>query len=295
MIGSFALVIGESLVDVIDRVGHPGGSPLNVAIGLARLGRQTCLATWFSGDDYGQAITRHLLASGVEVIAGSDGAARTSSAQVVLDAAGVPSYVFDLDWQLPVLPPMIAPLVVHTGSLGAVLSLGKDVLAALRRLRDRGAVVSFDPNIRPAAMGPVEVVGPLIERYVSLAHVVKVSDEDLAFLYPGVSQEAVARRWCEAGSLLVVVTRGAKGAFGRSGEVEVSVAAPPVKVVDTVGAGDSFMAGLLHALWDTGWLDAPSELTEDALRHALTVATATTAVTLTRAGADPPWAKELSL
>jgi len=290
-----ALVIGESLVDVIPPDVHPGGSPMNVAIGLARLGHETWLGTWYATDDYGQTIVRHLQASGVHVVAGSDDATRTSSAQVIFDEQGSARYLFDLECDMPDLPPGLKPLVAHAGSLGAVLRpSGPRVLDAIGRLRGGGCVISFDPNTRPDAMGPVGQARALVESYVRLAHVVKASDEDIAWLYPGADPLDVARQWSGDGPSLVVLTMGARGSHGFSGPVEVEAGPPAVTVADTVGAGDAFMSGLLHALWISGWLGRPQLMDAPALGAALSVATAAAGVALSRAGADPPWLAELA-
>ncbi|MCL1841407.1 MAG: carbohydrate kinase, partial [Propionibacteriaceae bacterium] len=256
----FALVMGESLIDIVpDGAGtaeHPGGSPMNVAVGLARLGHPVTLATWFGPDPHGQAIRDHLTSSHVTVLAGSDGAAHTSRAQASFDEHGSARYVFDLSWHLPVLPDDAAPLVVHTGSIGATLRPGADdVLAAVRRLRGR-ATISFDPNIRPAIVGSPEAVLPLVDAFVANADIVKASDEDLAWLYPDTDPLVCAQSWLDAGPALVVLTRGAAGTVAFTRTEAMQIAAPDVAVADTVGAGDAFMAGLLHALWQGNLLGA---------------------------------------
>jgi len=297
----YALVIGESLIDVVGGVRHPGGSPMNVAVGLGRLGRRVELATWFGRDETGDLLREHLATSHVAIVPGSDGAARTSSAQVVFDAAGSASYVFDLEWRLPQAlsvdaapQPLGVPLVVHTGSIAAALQPGAgDVLETLRRLRGT-TVISFDPNIRPQIIGAVESARPLTEQFVGLANVVKASDEDVAWLYPGVAPIDSVRRWARSGPALVVLTKGASGVTAMTRRDEIDVPAPDVAVVDTVGAGDAFMAGLLHALWSAGLLGAGrasalAGIDAAALRQALATATEVAAVTLSHPGADSPW------
>ncbi|MCL2490706.1 MAG: carbohydrate kinase [Propionibacteriaceae bacterium] len=292
----FALVIGESLIDVVGAARLPGGSPMNVAVGLGRLGRPVKLATWFGQDTDGGLIAAHLASSHVGVVPGSDGAAHTSTAQVVFDDAGSASYMFDLEWRLAGLVGDLHPIVVHTGSIAAALQPGADdVLTALRAMRGT-ATISFDPNVRPQIIGPADDVRPLMDEFVRLADIVKVSDEDLAWLNPGVPPIETARRWAAGENpALVVLTKGAQGvtAIIRGGEYDV--AAPAVQVADTVGAGDAFMAGLLHALWGDGLLcdRGLNHISEPALLHALTVATQVAAITLSRPGADPPWSWEL--
>ncbi|MCL2653531.1 MAG: carbohydrate kinase [Propionibacteriaceae bacterium] len=300
--GDYALVVGESLIDVVDGSRYAGGSPMNVAVGLARLGRPAHLATWFGRDKDGALLANHLAQSHVEVVPGSDGANHTSTAQVRFDEAGSASYVFDLEWRLPasfvndVTAP--APVVAHTGSIAAALQPGvTDVLTVIEGLAGLTAV-SFDVNVRPNIIGPLAEVLPFAERFASLADIVKASDEDLAWLYPGVPPLVSARRWASEGTALVVLTKGAEGVTAITGSDEIDVPAPTVQVVDTVGAGDAFMAGLLHALWGAGLLgpgarDALRSMDETALRQALSVATQVAAITLSRPGANPPWAAEL--
>jgi len=302
--GDYALVIGESLVDVVGGARHPGGSPMNVAVGLARLGRPVELATWFGRDDDGALLSNHLAGSHVDLVPGSRGADHTSTAQVRFDDTGSASYLFDLEWQLPVdfVDDVAAPVpvVVHTGSIAAVLQPGAErVATVVERLAGR-PTVSFDVNIRPQIIGTVDEVRPLAEKLVRLSDIVKASDEDLTWLYPDRPPVASARDWAGAGPSLVVCTKGADGVTAITRDGEIDVPAPDVQVADTVGAGDAFMAGLLHALWGAGLLghgahDGLKHIDATTLRQALDVATKVAAITLRRPGANPPWMSELVL
>ena len=296
-----ALVLGEALVDIVPSgsgvAEHPGGSPLNVAVGLGRLGHAVTLGTWIGDDPRGRAILDHLAASGVTVLPGSTGAPRTSSASVAFDAAGTAHYTFDLTWELPPLP-AATPLVAHTGSIGAALHPGADsVLAALRALQPTTSI-SYDPNTRPQIMDRDQVL-PLAEAFVALADVVKASDEDLAWLYPGVPPETAARAWLDTGPSLVILTQGPAGVVGLTRTLRIAHPAPSVTVADTVGAGDAFMAGLLHGLWQADLLGANrrtalGQLDSPTLAHLLELASAVAAITLSRPGADPPRLAELT-
>nr|WP_225755429.1 carbohydrate kinase [Actinotalea sp. Marseille-Q4924] len=302
-----ALVVGEALIDVVRTsdgavAEHPGGSPANVALGLARLGRDAHLLTWFGDDAHGALLRRHLEASGVTVVAGSETADRTSVAVAHVDANGVATYDFDLSWHVPARwsAPSGAPVVVHTGSIAAVLEPGgPDVARILEALRG-SATVTYDPNLRPSLMPPAEVTRPVVERLVALADVVKVSDEDLAWLEPGADPTEVALRWAASGPALVVVTRGGEGATAVTVDGRViDVAAPRVTVADTVGAGDSFMGGLIDGLWSVGLLgaahrDALREADETVLRSVLTRCAEIAAITVSRPGANPPTSDELT-
>jgi len=297
-----ALVIGESLIDVVGDARYAGGSPMNVAVGLGRLGRPVRLATWFGHDADGALLAQHLAKSGVDLVQGSDGASHTPTAQVRFDETGSASYVFDLEWRLPAAFVADAqtpvPVVVHTGSIAAVLAPGASEVADMIGLLAGRTAVSFDVNVRPQIIGPLTEVRPRAERLVALADIVKASDEDLEWLYPGMPPLESARRWASGGSALVVCTKGADGVVAITHRGEIEVPAPKVQVVDTVGAGDAFMAGMLHALWGAGMLGANSaalrDIDETTLRHALDVATRVAAITLSRPGADPPWANEIS-
>ncbi len=301
-----ALVIGEALVDVVvaadgtvDR--HPGGSPANVALGLARLGRDAELLTWMGDDADGSLVRDHLAASGVTLCAGSMDAPATSVATATLDETGAATYVFALEWALSggarVRP---EPLVVHTGSISAVLEPGAaSVVSRLEAARET-ATISYDPNARPSLMGDPAVARAAVERIVGLADIVKVSDEDVAWLAPGEDLEEVLLGWLAKGPSLVVVTRGGEGATAWTREGRVDVRAPRVDVVDTVGAGDSFMAGLIDGVWEAGLLGAAQRaqlaaMDLDTVSGILERCTRIAAITVSRAGANPPTEVELAV
>ncbi|VTR77613.1 carbohydrate kinase family protein [Cellulomonas hominis] len=301
-----ALVVGEALVDVVLRRGeepaeHPGGSPANVAIGLGRLGRRVDLLTWLADDAYGDLVREHLAASDVHVLAGDRAPERTSVARAHLDDGGAATYEFDLTWDLPGTwdEGDDAPAVVHTGSIATVLTPGGEAVARLLAERRSTSTLTYDPNLRPALMGDADATLPVVERLVELADVVKVSDEDLAWLHPGVAPVEIARDWLSRGPALVVVTLGGEGALAvtAAGD-EIALTAPPVTVADTVGAGDSFMAGLIDGLWSAGLLGADARerlhaIDRATIERVLVRCAAIAAITVSRAGANPPTSAEL--
>lgn len=296
------LVVGEALVDAVttpagETLEHVGGSPANVAFGLAALDHPVDLATWIATDERGRRIEEVCRRRGVALTPGSQGAAFTSVAHATLDADGAATYAFDLEWQVASVPGLAAYGHVHTGSIGAVLEPGgeqvREILTEARRV---GATVSYDPNARPSLMGRPEQARHTVESNVALADVVKLSDEDVAWLCPGESLDEVTRAWGELGPALVVVTRGGEGAVvrvTRTGEQQ-ALPAPVVQVVDTVGAGDSFMAGLVSGLIDAGLLGGPEararlrQATIDDVLPAVERALRTGALTVERAGAHAP-------
>jgi fructokinase len=293
-------VIGEALIDLVERAGEPavpvvGGSPLNVAVGLSRLGVASTLHTHLGSDEHGSMIERHLATNQVGLSPGSVRDGRTSVARASIGPRGAASYRFDVAWDPTAADPVpgAAPVLVHTGSIAAVLDPGAEVVAtAVAELRS-SATITYDPNVRPALMGERTDARARIERLVRTADVVKASDEDLAWLYPDVHLTAVARRWLALGPALVVVTRGELGAHAVAKAVTLDVTAPDVVVADTIGAGDSFMAGLLAALDDRGLLGRTAEeelRTIDvlALRAVIEYAASCAAVTVSRVGADTP-------
>ncbi|WP_061963827.1 carbohydrate kinase family protein [Demequina aurantiaca] len=301
-----ALVIGEALVDVVVRQdgttsAHPGGSPANVAIGLGRLGRDAELLCYMGLDDNGTIVRDHVEASGVRLVPGSQSAARTSVATATLDADGAATYEFDLAWEIsPEARPRIDPLVVHTGSIAAVMDPGAaDVRRIIAEHRD-GATITYDPNARPTLMGSPDEARPAIEETVALADVVKVSDEDLEWLYPERDATASAQAWAASGGpSIVVLTRGGSGAsaFVHDGRT-LDVTAPKVTVADTVGAGDSFMGGLIDGLWYFGLLggshrDKLHTIETAALEQILIRCARIAGITVSRPGANPPTVWEL--
>ena len=299
-----ALVVGESLIDVVRRRDgsvdeHPGGSPMNVAIGLGRLGRPVDLLTWFGQDPRGTALREHIAESAVRVVEGSDGAAATSVAIATLDANGAATYTFDLDWQVPPAAGLLDDVaVVHSSTIGAALAPGGEAVLELLALARSSATVTYDPNVRPALLG--DGARALVERLVELADVVKVSDEDLAWCEPDSAPGAVAARWASSGPGLVVVTHGAEGVLATtSAGLTVAVPSRRVVVADTVGAGDSFMSGLIDGLWTAGLLgadrrEALGRIDESTLVRILERCAEIAGITVSRAGANPPWAGELS-
>lgn len=295
--GPRAVVAGEALVDVVlptsgkaERA--PGGSPLNVAVGLSRLGVATLLVTELGDDEDGRLVRAHVDASGVRlrpdaVLAGG----RTSTATARLDGTGAATYDFDLRWELsPVELPASAE-ALHVGSLGTLLRPGRDaVLDLVGEAVDHGALVSFDPNARPALTPDPERAWRDVQEVAASAELVKASDEDFAFLAPGHPPAEVARALLDGRTRLVVMTRGGGGAVAfAAGGVTVEVPSGRVPVVDTVGAGDSYMAALVAVALRHGL----EGLDEARLTAYLTAAHQVGAITVSRRGADPPRLDEL--
>lgn len=284
-------MVGESLVDVVTTADgstseHPGGSPMNVAVGLGRLGHQVQLLTALGADDRGNRVADHVRASHVEVLAAP--LRQTSVARAQLDAEGVATYAFELVWDLRGAPEPTSPTWLHVGSLGVTQEPGAAAVADLVTRTD--AVVSYDPNCRPLLMGSPAEARQRIEEQVSRSDVVKLSDEDAAWLFPEQPHDELARRWLALGPAVVVMTLGPHGSQAWTARHTTrAAAAPGGPVVDTVGAGDAFMAGLLSGLHDQD-LRALDAVQLDA---ALDLAGRVARRTCERAGADPPWARGL--
>lgn len=298
------LVVGEALIDVVHRQDgtvdeHPGGSPANVAITLGRLGRPVELLAWLGEDAYGSMIRRWLGASGVALAPGATGAAQTSIATAQLDEKGAASYDFEIEWRMPADVDVPQNTVaIHSGSIAATLAPGGDDVVALMRRFQPSVTITYDPNVRPTLMGMPLTAAPRIEELVMLADVVKVSDEDLAWLYPHRAPEVSAALWQKRQGSIVVMTRGGEGAVAWYPGGTVEVAAPPTEVADTVGAGDSFMGALIDGLWSADLLGgarraALRAIDADALTAVLERCTKVAAITVSRPGANPPRLDEL--
>jgi fructokinase len=306
-------VIGEALVDVAAggraarRRESPGGSPFNVAVGLARLGNRTALMARFADDRLGRLLRSAAEKEGIDLSAAPRAAERSTVATASIDDAGQVTYTFDMDgtadWQwtageLRAVNP--ATQMLHFGSIAAWTPPGADRIAGM--VRELGGangtvLISYDPNVRPAVIGPRPRAVELVERNVRLSQVVKASREDLDWLYPELETGQVAGRWNALGPELVVVTGGADGATAYP-RARPPVRRPgrPVHVIDTIGAGYAFTAGFLtglvrRRLHRNGRIGGISDGTlADLLDEAILVS----AITCERAGADPPRLDELS-
>ncbi|PPG92937.1 carbohydrate kinase [Rathayibacter sp. AY1F3] len=289
--GSRVLVVGETVVDVVERDGsrseHVGGSPATVAVALSRLGRSVRFATALGDDERGRRARAHLEEAGVAVSAPARGT--TSTAAAVIGADGSARYEFDLSWDPDRIDPDGA-VHLHTGSIAAFLHPGADAVAdLLDRLPPRTSV-SLDPNIRPEVLPARAEVHRVLERLLRRCDLVKLSDEDAEWLHPGDSVDAVLDRLLAAGPSLAIVTRGGEGMVLASRRARVVVPASRITVADTIGAGDTAMAGLIDALLDSG----TTALDEDALLAAGRWAARAAGVTASRIGADPPFRAELA-
>ncbi|HST73624.1 MAG TPA: carbohydrate kinase [Kocuria rosea] len=303
-------VIGEALVDVVSKQGqepraHAGGSPMNVAVGLARLGHAVQFLGRYGEDPYGAQVEAHLRDNGVLLPFDPD-TRPTSVAEAVIGDDGAATYDFQLDWSLDLSDEQLAELLaetelLHVGSIGAMLEPGASRVRHAVELAHRTALVSYDPNCRPSIIPDSSAARARAEQLVALADVVKASDEDLLWLYPNRSIEETAAAWLRAGAGIVLVTRGALGPWARTratGPRGAEVPAARAVVVDTVGAGDSFMAATLGWLADHGYTGARAreridDLDREQVTDLLRYAAAAAGVTVSRAGADLPRRDEL--
>jgi fructokinase len=304
-------VIGEALVDLVPRGAtgkyseNLGGSPFNVAVGLARLGNRTSLMARFADDRYGRLLRAAAAGEGIDLRAAPRAAERATVASASVGEAGQVTYEFDMegtaDWQwtaaeLRHLSP--ATEVLHFGSIASWTAPGAARIADLvRELRAAGRVlISYDPNVRPAVIGPRERAVELVERNAALADLVKASREDLEWLYPDRPVNDVAEQWTALGAEVVVMTDGEAGAIAYPrGRGRMRRPGRPVTVVDTIGAGDAFTAGLLTGLvrrriHRNGRL---AEVADGTLADILDEAVLVSAITCEREGADPPRLAEL--
>lgn len=298
-----ALVVGESLVDIVrggdgSTTEFPGGSAANVAVALARLGREVQFATSWGDDERGHTLAERLRRDGVALAGDPYAVGHTSTAVATIGSDGAASYEFDLAWRLNPVESGLDARVVHTCSLGAVLTPGcDDVLALLERMRAT-ATISYDVNARPAITGTGPDLVARVEAVAALSDLVKASDEDLEALYDGADPLVGAKRLLALGPGVVVVTRGSHGATWLTSDQEIDVASVPVVVADTIGAGDTFCAGVIDALWERDLLGAArraqfADATRDTVVSVLAHAARAASITVGRPGADPPYRREL--
>lgn len=292
-----AVVVGEALVDVVGDDAYVGGSPLNVAVGLSRLGVAACLHARVGDDDHGALIASHLDEAGVERCPTFVDSGRTSTAAATVEADGSASYEFDLDWRIDE-PDVSEATLVHTGSIAAVLEPGGSVARAAIRAAGPATLRSFDPNIRADIMGDAGRARRLICDLAAVCHVVKLSDEDAAWLgvETGQTAEEVLRSISDSGARLAVMTRGRNGCMAIVDGAAVERPAYPVELVDTIGAGDAFMSGLLFGIVRDGidrHLVEGRSLGSEEIVRVLDTALASAAIAVSRSGAQPPSPDEL--
>ncbi len=294
-------VVGEVLIDLIpDRDQHlavVGGGPANTAKAAAKLGVETYFIDGISNDEYGQMAKAELLSSNVLLDYAQYSNKPTCTAKVTLSKSGGATYEFVIEdtatfnysssW-LPD-PQTYKPLVLHIGTLATVIEPGASVLFKWAQSVAQVAPIIFDPNIRPAVLDNSDEYVKKVEKWVAISSAVKVSDEDLNWLYPGKSIDEIVNRWLEDGVQLVVVTLGDIGITAYRKNEQISVDAVKVVVADTVGAGDTVGAVLVEAIVNNG-LD---KLTGEVLKTMLNRATKAAGITVSRTGANPPSKEEI--
>lgn len=291
-------VIGEALVDVVPGgEALVGGSPLNVAVGLARLELDAVFHATVGDDEHGKQILDSLNREGVMLPDGFVRDGRTSTATVTFDDVGGATYEFDLDWDIEV-PDIADAKIVHTGSIGAVLEPGGTVARDTIRSAAAGTLRSYDPNVRPKIMGDSDTARGLIRGLIGDCHVVKLSDVDAEWLGEdtGASAEEVLQSVAESGVRFAVMTRGDQGCLAIVDGKHYDVPSRQVQVADTIGAGDAFMSGLLFALVRDGadrLIVEGAEVPSDLVTRILDTASDSAAVAVSRKGAQPPWPADL--
>ncbi|GAA4049553.1 carbohydrate kinase [Arthrobacter methylotrophus] len=287
------VVVGEALIDIVNspegQTEYPGGSPANVAYGLGRLDVKAGLLTAVGRDPRGEAIAAHLASAGVVVLPGSQSLAKTATATAEIAADGSAEYTFDIEWTLAPAALPYAPKVLHTGSIATFLEPGAAVVRNLMEQAQGGSIVTYDPNIRTDLLGSHSEALRIFEELVPLTTVVKLSDDDAFWLYPGKSLEESAEHILGLGAGLVVLTRGAQGSLMATPHTRITVPAVTSMVADTIGAGDSYMSALILGLL----LRGSQGLAPTVLERIGQTASMAAAITVGRPGANPPTHREL--
>ncbi|NLW12993.1 MAG: carbohydrate kinase [Trueperella sp.] len=307
------LVIGEALIDVVRRPGgettrHPGGSPMNVSVGIARLGRRVHLLTRFGDDTDGDTLRDYIESAGVMLAPGAVDSDATSIAMASIDDEGSPAYHFDVNSSYvepPTSPEKVAallakpPLHVHIGSIGAHLRPGSDTVCRWLKLLHPHSTVSYDPNVRLSILGSAQSVIDDMQEILPFVDIVKASTEDLEELHgEPVEPDDAAQYFLDRGVEFVAITMGAQGVKLYTPKESVEIPALSVQVVDSVGAGDAMMAALIDSLARISVLgDERAGLTEISPQMLTSVgqfAVTAAAITVSRAGANPPTRDEVN-
>ncbi|MBL0371606.1 carbohydrate kinase [Rhizobium sp. KVB221] len=306
------LCCGEALIDMLPRQStlgesayapYAGGAIFNTAIALGRLGIDTAFFTGLSDDMLGDVLRETLASSNVDYSPCAISSRPTTVAFVKL-VNGSATYAFYDEGtagrmitaaDLPALGPDCEAL--HFGAISLIPDPCGATYEALMAREHKGRVISLDPNIRPGFIKDKSAHHARIMRMAKQADIIKFSDEDLEWFGMSGDHDALAAKWLDIGPKLVVITKGADGAVGYTKARKVEVPSERVTVVDTIGAGDTFDAGVLASLKRDGLLtkSAVAGLDEVAVRNALSLAAKVAAVTVSRAGANPPWAREVGL
>ena len=290
-------VCGEVLIDVLPTGPVVGGGPANTAKALARLGHSVDFIDGISSDAFGVMARKELERDGVGLALSLSSDKPTCTATVTLDAHGAASYEFLIDgsatfdfahsW-LPD-PERLKPSVLHIGTLVTIVEPAATVLYEWAVKTAEFAPIVFDPNVRTSVVGDHKAYRAAVEKWVEISSVIKLSDDDISWLYPDESMDEVAQRWIANGASLVVVTRGAKGIIGYTAHGFEEVDGAKVVVVDTVGAGDTVGAILVEGIV-THSVDGLQGQELNAVLHRAAIAAG---ITVSRAGAQPPRLHEL--
>ena len=288
---------GEVLIDILPSGPVVGGGPANTAKALARLGLQVDFIDGISTDAYGVTARKELERDGVGLTLTLNSDKPTCTATVTLDSAGSASYEFLIagtatfdfnDSWLPD-PEGLKPSVLHIGTLATIVEPASTTLHNWAIKCAEFAPIVFDPNVRSSVVGDREKYRSAVEKWVGISSVIKLSDDDISWLYPDESMEEVAKRWISGGASLVVVTRGAHGIIGYTEHGYEEVDGAKVTVVDTVGAGDTVGAVLVEGIMKHSVIGLQGQVLNAVLHRAAIAA----GITVSRAGAQPPRLHEL--
>ena len=295
-------VCGEVLIDLIPgadgvRVAHVGGGPANTAKALARLGHDVHFIDGISTDEYGQMSRKELLDDEVKLDLALNSDKPTCTAEVTLASNGSASYVFTIDgtstfdFNESWLPDAsrYKPQVLHIGTLVTIIEPASSVLYDWAIKVNEFAPIVFDPNIRPSVVGDRVRYAAAVEKWAAISSIIKLSDDDVKWLYPDKSFESVAQRWISQGASVVVITRGSEGLIGFTAAGSVEVPGVKIEVADTVGAGDTVGAILVEAIIEKGLENLIGEVLKATLHRAAVAA----GITCSRKGAQPPYKHEL--